>query len=65
MSDFLIGAVTVINKDLGVGTIMDENCQDIPFFVKDAPHNIELNSRVNFEIILGEAGLMASNIKLI
>lgn len=65
MSDFLVGAVTVINEELGLGTIMDENCQDVTFFLVDAPENIELNSKVSFRIVLSDEGLMASNIKLV
>ncbi len=58
------GEVFLIDVEHGTGVIIDENSQDIQFRLETAPGNIELHSKVIFDIQLTAKGLSAMNIEL-
>jgi hypothetical protein len=59
MDDKRRGEITRIDIENGVGTIIDENCQDIDFQLDETSSQIALNMKVVFEIDLGNSGLVA------
>lgn len=64
MGDMRKGDVTQIDFEYGHGTIIDENGQDIHFQLDNVSDQININSKVIFEIELHERGLVAVNVKL-
>jgi cold shock CspA family protein len=64
MSDMRKGDVTQIDFEYGHGVIIDENDQDIHFQLDDVSDQININSKVIFEIELHKRGLVAVNVKL-
>ena len=64
MGDMREGDVTQIDFEYGHGIIIDENGQDIHFQVDNISDQININSKVIFEIELGEQGLAAVKVKL-
>jgi len=59
MDDRRRGEIIHIDVENGVGTIIDENCQDIQFQLDETSGQIALNMKVIFEIDLGNSGLVA------
>ena len=64
MGDMRKGEVTQIDFEYGHGIIIDENGQDIHFQLDNVSGQININSKVIFEIELGERGLAAVKVKL-
>ncbi|WP_307530248.1 hypothetical protein [Pedobacter sp. W3I1] len=64
MSDMRKGNVTHIDFEHIHGIIIDKNGQDIHFQLDNVSDQININSKVIFEIELGERGLIAVNVKL-
>ncbi|ARS39281.1 hypothetical protein CA265_06180 [Sphingobacteriaceae bacterium GW460-11-11-14-LB5] len=64
MGDMRKGEVTQIDFEYGHGIIIDENGQDIHFQLDNVSGQININSKVIFEIELGEHGLAAVKVKL-
>jgi len=64
MGDMRKGDVTQIDFEHGHGIIIDENGQDIHFQLDNVSGQININSKVIFEIELGERGLAAVKVKL-
>ncbi|NII82278.1 cold-shock protein [Pedobacter riviphilus] len=58
------GEVTQIDFEYGLGIIIDENGQDIHFQLDNVSDQININSKVIFEIELNKSGLVAVNVKL-
>jgi len=59
------GTISVVDLENNCGLIVDENGQDIPFSLKDAPETFQLDTQVSFNIELSENGLAAINIQKI
>lgn len=64
MNDKRRGVVLRIDNEHGIGTIMDENGQDIHFRLHEMPNEIEINSKVTFDIQLTAQGLSAMNVEV-
>ncbi|WP_316828438.1 hypothetical protein [Pedobacter miscanthi] len=64
MTDKRRGEVIQIDNEQGIGIIIDENGQDIHYRLDTIPNDIELNSKVTFEIQLTAQGLSAMNIEV-
>ncbi|MBB6236471.1 cold shock CspA family protein [Pedobacter sp. AK013] len=64
MGDMRKGNVTQIDFEYGRGIIIDENGQDIHFQLDNVSDQININSKVIFEIELNKSGLVAVNVKL-
>lgn len=64
MGDMRKGEVTQIDFEYGLGIIIDENGQDIHFQLDNVSDQININSKVIFEIELNKSGLVAVNVKL-
>ena len=64
MGDMRKGNVTQIDFEYGHGIIIDENDQDIHFQLDNISDQININSKIIFEIELREQGLVAVNVKL-
>ncbi|MGM9478401.1 hypothetical protein ACS5PU_18390 [Pedobacter sp. GSP4] len=64
MGDKRRGEVIHIDYESGLGTIIDENCQDIHFQLDDVSNQIKIKSKVIFEIELGQQGLAAVKVAL-
>lgn len=64
MGDMRKGDVTQIDFEYGHGTIIDENGQDIHFQLDNLSDQININSKIIFEIELHKRGLVAVNVKL-
>lgn len=64
MGDMRKGDVTQIDFEYGHGIIIDENGQDIHFQLDNISDQININSKIIFEIELREQGLVAVNVKL-
>ncbi|TCD17794.1 hypothetical protein EZ456_22480 [Pedobacter psychrodurus] len=64
MGDMRNGEVTHIDFEYGHGIIIDENGQDIHFQLDNVSDQVNINSKVIFEIELGERGLIAVKVKL-
>ncbi|WP_316844951.1 cold shock domain-containing protein [Pedobacter psychrodurus] len=58
------GYVSLIDIEQGHGIIIDENGQDIHFFLSTTSDHMITNSKVNFEIELSTKGLTAVNVEL-
>jgi len=59
MGDKRRGEIVEIDFENGLGTIIDENGQDIQFQLDEISDRINLNAKVFFEIDLGLSGLIA------
>jgi len=57
------GVITHIDPFLGKGFIEDENGQDIFFDLELIQSDINAGDLVNFQIILGSDGLVASDVQ--
>ncbi|MGN8056397.1 cold-shock protein [Pedobacter sp. 22163] len=64
MGDMRKGDVTQIDFEYGHGIIIDENGQDIHFQLDNLSDQININSKIIFEIELRKHGLVAVNVKL-
>ncbi|WP_157280266.1 hypothetical protein [Pedobacter borealis] len=64
MGDMRKGDVTQIDFEYGHGIIIDENGQDIHFQLDNISDQININSKIIFEIELHKRGLVAVNVKL-
>ncbi|KLT63769.1 cold-shock protein [Pedobacter sp. BMA] len=56
------GIVILIDPVSDKGYIVDENEQDIPFFISSLTGGVEVGDRVTFEIKLSKSGLTAVSI---
>lgn len=64
MADMRKGDVTQIDFEYGHGIIIDENGQDIHFQLDNISDQININSKIIFEIALRKHGLVAVNVRL-
>lgn len=64
MGDKRRGEIICIDFEEGLGTIIDENHQDIQFLLDEVSDPINLNVKVLFEIDLTEKGLVAVKVEL-
>ncbi|QPH38956.1 cold-shock protein [Pedobacter endophyticus] len=60
-----LGKIKMVDTSKGIGFIEDENEQDIAFCLENTNDSLCAGDQVAFEIVLGEHGLMATNIKQI
>lgn len=64
MGDKRRGEIICIDFEEGLGTIIDENHQDIQFLLDEVSDPINLSVKVLFEIDLTEKGLVAVKVEL-
>lgn len=64
MDDKRRGEIIHIDFEYGLGTIIDENGQDIQFLLDEVSDQINLNAKVVFEIDLSDQGLVAVKVEL-
>lgn len=64
MDDKRRGEIIHIDFEHGLGTIIDENGQDIQFLLDEVSDQINLNAKVVFEIDLSDQGLVAVKVEL-
>ena len=57
-----VGVIAHIDPDNRYGIILDENCQDISFALDDLSGQVEIDTKVFFEIELSDDGLAAINV---
>ncbi|PWS33823.1 hypothetical protein [Pedobacter paludis] len=58
------GQIVDLDLSNGLGVIIDENGQDIPFELNEKLAEVGINAEVNFQIELGQKGLRAVEIEL-
>lgn len=63
MGDKRKGEIVEIDFENGLGTIIDENGQDIQFQLDEISGQVKLNAEVFFEIDLGQSGLIAVKVE--
>ncbi|SDD84918.1 hypothetical protein [Pedobacter soli] len=63
MGDKRRGEIVEIDFENGLGTIIDENGQDIQFQLDEIPGQVNLNAKVFFDIDLGLSGLVAVKVE--
>ncbi|PWS29270.1 hypothetical protein DHW03_05475 [Pedobacter yonginense] len=62
MNSFRKGQIVDLDFNSSLGTIIDENGQDIPFELNDRLTDIAINAEVVFQIELSQKGLRAVEI---
>ncbi|KIA96855.1 hypothetical protein OC25_00055 [Pedobacter kyungheensis] len=63
MGDKRRGEIVEIDFENGLGTIIDENGQDIQFQLDEISGQVNLNAKVFFDIDLGLSGLVAVKVE--